>query len=47
MLMLVWTFGSGLVARLIEALLQAIAIGYIALVITKIYTDAAFSSRRW
>jgi hypothetical protein len=46
-LLLVWTYGSSLVERLIEALLQAIAIGYIALVITKTYTDAAFSTRRW
>jgi hypothetical protein len=46
-LLLVWTYGSSLVERLIEALLQAIAIAYIALVITKTYTDAAFSTRRW
>lgn len=46
-LLLVWTYGSSLVERLIEALLQAIAIGYIALVITKTYTEAAFSTRRW
>lgn len=45
-LLLVWT-GSILVERLIAALLQAIAIGYVALVITKTYTDAAFSTRRW
>jgi uncharacterized membrane protein len=44
-LLLVWTYGSILVERLFEALLQAIAIGYIALVITKTYTDAAFSRR--
>jgi uncharacterized membrane protein len=45
-LLLTWTSGSILVERLIAALLQAIAIGYVALVITKTYTDAAFS-RRW
>jgi hypothetical protein len=45
-LLLVWTYGNSLVEHLIAALLQAIAIGYIALVITKTYTDAAFS-RRW
>ena len=46
-LLLVWTYGNSLVEHLIAALLQAIAIGYIALVITKTYTDAAFSTRRW
>jgi hypothetical protein len=45
-LLLTWTYGSILVERLIAALLQALAISYIALVITKPYTDAAFS-RRW
>lgn len=45
-LLLTWTYGSILVERLIAALLQALAISYIALVITKTYTDAAFS-RRW
>jgi hypothetical protein len=45
-LLLTWTYGSILVERLIAAVLQSIAIGYIALVITKTYTDAAFS-RRW
>lgn len=46
-LLLVWTFGSSLAELLIEAVLQAIAISYVALVITKIYTDDAFSSRPW
>ena len=46
-LLLTWTYGSLLVERLILALLQAIVIAYIALVITKTYTDAAFSTRRW
>ncbi|MBV8749047.1 MAG: hypothetical protein JO103_04980 [Candidatus Eremiobacteraeota bacterium] len=35
-----------LIELLINALLQAIAIGYIALVVTKLYTDSAFG-RRW
>jgi hypothetical protein len=39
-------WSSPLLYRLAGALLQAIAIGYIALVITKTYTDAAFSPRR-
>jgi hypothetical protein len=38
--------GGGLVDRLIDALVQAIADGYIALIITKTYTDASFT-RRW
>jgi hypothetical protein len=46
-LLLTWTYGSILVERLILALLQAIVIAYVALVITKTYTDAAFSTRRW
>jgi hypothetical protein len=45
-LLLTWTYGSILVERLIAAVLQSIAISYIALIITKTYTDAAFS-RRW
>ena len=45
-LLLTWTYGNTLVERLIAALLQAIEIGYIALVITKTSTEAAFS-RRW
>ena len=40
-------FGSPLLYRLVGALLQAIAIGYIALIITKTYTDSAFAPRRW
>lgn len=40
-------FGSGaVIGSLINALLQAIAISYVALVITKTYTDSAFG-RRW
>jgi hypothetical protein len=38
---------STIVVSLIGALIKAIAIGYIALIITKTYTDAAFSPRRW
>jgi len=38
--------GSLIVGALISAVLQAIALGYVALVITKTYTDAAFA-RRW
>lgn len=47
-LALTWISGSALVAveGLIQALLQAIAVGYIALVLTKTYTDNAFA-RRW
>ncbi|HEV2740553.1 MAG TPA: hypothetical protein VGU66_18480 [Candidatus Elarobacter sp.] len=47
----IWTApylgGSLLVYRLIDTLLQAIAFGYIALIITKTYTDTAFTRRRW
>jgi hypothetical protein len=32
---------------LIGALLQGIAVSYVALVLTKTYTDAAFGTRRW
>ena len=39
--------GSYIVAALIEALLQAIAIGYVGLVLTKTYIDASFGGRRW
>jgi len=46
----IWTApylgGSLLAYRLMDALLQAIAFGYIALIITKTYTDNAFT-RRW
>jgi len=38
--------GSPIVLLLIQALIQAIATGYVALVLTKTYTDAAFG-RRW
>jgi hypothetical protein len=38
--------GFTILGSLIGALLQAIALGYVALVITKTYTDAAFT-RRW
>jgi hypothetical protein len=38
--------GSGIVDGLIGALVQAIANSYIALIITKTYTDASFT-RRW
>ncbi|MEA2718417.1 MAG: hypothetical protein QOJ39_281 [Candidatus Eremiobacteraeota bacterium] len=38
--------GSSIVGLLIQALLQAIALAYIALIITKTYTDSAFT-RRW
>ncbi|MEA2784920.1 MAG: hypothetical protein QOF71_1024 [Candidatus Eremiobacteraeota bacterium] len=32
---------------LVSALLQGIAVSYIALILTKTYTDAAFGTRRW
>lgn len=38
-----YTGGSVIVGALISALLQAIALGYVALVMTKTYTDAAFT----
>jgi hypothetical protein len=38
--------GSMIVVSLLIALIQAIATGYVALVLTKTYTDAAFG-RRW
>ena len=44
-LLLSSSYGSLLLYRLVGALLQAIAIGYIALVITKTYTDGAFGTR--
>jgi hypothetical protein len=46
-MLLQYSFGSTLLYRLAGALLQAIAMGYIALVITKTYTDTAFGARRW
>jgi hypothetical protein len=38
---------SLIINLLVSALLQAIAVAYIALVLTKTYTDAAFGTRRW
>ncbi|HEY0383110.1 MAG TPA: hypothetical protein VGC72_13015 [Candidatus Elarobacter sp.] len=38
--------GSAIAHLVIDAVLQAIAVGYIALIITKTYTDTAFT-RRW
>ena len=32
---------------LVSALLQGIAVAYVALILTKTYTDAAFGTRRW
>jgi hypothetical protein len=40
-----YTGGSIIAGMLITALIQAIAIGYVALVLTKTYTDAAFGRR--
>ena len=45
-LLLPYTGGSSIVLLLVQALLEAIVLGYIALVITKTYTDSAFA-RRW
>ncbi|HYZ15085.1 MAG TPA: hypothetical protein VE591_01740 [Candidatus Acidoferrum sp.] len=43
-----YTSGSALiVANLLKALFQAIAVAYMALVLTKTYTEAAFTGRRW
>lgn len=36
----------GIVYQLVDALLQAIVYGYVALIITKTYTDGAFGGRR-
>jgi hypothetical protein len=36
-----------IVAALLKALLQAIAVAYMALVLTKTYTEVAFTGRRW
>ncbi|MBV9440176.1 MAG: hypothetical protein JOZ24_09320, partial [Candidatus Eremiobacteraeota bacterium] len=41
------THGLVIVYELLAALIQSIAFGYAALVLTKTYTDAAFSSPRW
>ena len=38
---------SSILISLIGELIKAIAIGYVALVLTKTYTDGAFSPRRW
>jgi hypothetical protein len=40
-------FTSPIVTQLIGALLQSIAVGYVALVLTKLYTDIAFTRRSW
>jgi hypothetical protein len=45
-LLLPYSGGFTMLGALIGALLQAIALGYVALVLTKTYTDAAFT-RRW
>jgi len=40
--------GASLIpALLLNALLQAIGSAYVALILTKTYTDAAFGTRRW
>ncbi len=40
-------FGSqGLIAALLSAVVQAIAVGYIALIVTKTYSDISFGRRR-
>ena len=39
--------GSFIVDLLVSALVQGIAVSYVALVITKTYTEAAFGTRRW
>src|ERR1700736_4967037 len=39
--------GSSIPPLLVSALLQGIAVGYVALVLTKTYTDAALRPRRW
>jgi hypothetical protein len=38
---------SGIVVALLFALLRSIAIGYVALILTKTYTDAAFTRPPW
>ncbi len=45
-LLLPYIGGSTIIILLIHAILQAIAIGYVALIVTKTYTDTAFT-RRW
>jgi hypothetical protein len=39
--------GSLIMNLLVGALVQGIAVAYIALILTKTYTDAAFGTRRW
>ena len=39
--------GSIIAESLVTALLQGIAIGYVALILSKTYADAAFGTRRW
>ena len=39
--------GSIIAERLAGALLEGIGVGYVALFLTKTYTDAAFGTRRW
>jgi hypothetical protein len=39
--------GSLIVNLLVGALVQGIAVGYLALILTKTYTDTAFGTRRW
>jgi hypothetical protein len=38
---------ASIIANLVSALLQGIAVCYVALILTKTYTDAAFGTRRW
>ena len=45
-LLIPYTGGFTIVGNLIGALLQAVVLGYLALVLTKTYTDASFT-RRW
>jgi hypothetical protein len=45
--LLPYSGGSIIVGSLIQALLQAIAIGYVGLVLAKTYADASFGGRRW
>ena len=39
--------GNLIVNLLVSALLQGIAVAYVALILTKTYTEAAFGTRRW
>lgn len=38
---------SPLIASLLDALIQSIVTGYVAIVMAKVYTDVAFSTPRW